>query len=473
MLTNELLQQADKNYRTFPTFQESSKAFVDVSKWDKYSALLKEVITKSPTILKEAQEHIKRAAAIQTGMIEGLYEVDRGFTITATAEVAIWQAALTQRETTTRSLIEAQMKAYDYVLDFATQSIPIGEAYIRELHRVICAGQTTYKVYTPVGVQEHELPCGEYKRQPNHVLQANGNIHSYSPVEMTSSEMHRLCEELNSQAFINSHPILQASYIHYCLTVIHPFADGNGRVARALASIYTYRSNSIPLLIADDTKKTYFDSLEAADDGKFQNFVDFIFERGIDSIRLVIESLRAASHRPIEESTQSIRKLFLSKGGYHQVRVDEAGYRFFDLFKEEINRQLKELNLASAGEIETQFNPLSGDVSKSPKRTTNRFPLQKGQRGLEIGLRTKKPAEAAIVRTFVIEVPKDSGLEDDLLISCHQSKDEIEARMTEVIPLPSISVEMRLSIAVKSIVAGMAEELLVNAKNALQSSGYH
>lgn len=365
------------------------------------------------------------------------------------------------------------MKAYDYVLDFATQSIPIGEAYIRELHRVICAGQTTYKVYTPVGIQEHELPCGEYKRHPNHVLQANGSIHSYSPVEMTSSEMHRLCEELNSQAFIDSHPILQASYIHYCLTIIHPFADGNGRVARTLASIYTYRSNSIPLLIADDTKNAYFDSLEAADNGDFQVFVNFIFERGVDSIRLLIESLRAASRRPIEESTQSIRRLFLSKGGYHQVDVDQAGYKFFELFEKEINRQLKELNPASAGEIETQFSSLSGDISKSPKRPTNRFPLQKGQRGLEIGLRTKKPAEAAVVRTFVIEVPKDSGLEDDLLISCHQSKDEIEARMTELIPSPSISVEMRLSIAVKSIVAGMAEELLANAKDALQSSGYH
>lgn len=469
MITNELLEQADKNYQTFPAFEEWSKAIIDVSKWDKYSARLKQVITNSPELLKEAQEHIKRAAAIQTGMIEGLYEVDRGFTITATAEVAIWQAALNQKETTTRNLIEAQMKAYDHVLDFATQFTPIGEAYIRELHKVICAGQTTYKVHTPVGTQEHELPLGEYKKLSNHVLQADLKIHSYAPVDITGAEMHRLCQELNNQLFIDAHPILQASYIHYCLVVIHPFADGNGRIARALASIYTYRYNSIPLLIADDTKKEYFDSLESADHGEYQTFVNFIFERGIDSIRLLEESLKAAPKRSIEESAKEIQKLYVSKGGYQQSDIDKAGNTFFELFQKEMEKQLKQIR---SPVISYNFQPVTSKSLKTPPKTEYRFPIEKGPRELHISLSTKQPATANLTNRFYLAVPKNSGQEDELLITCIENNEEIEARITEVFPLQTVSIEMRLTITVKRLLAEMTEKLLSQAKATLQKEGY-
>jgi Fic family protein len=55
--------------------------------------------------------------------------------------------------------------------------------------------------------------------------------------------MARLVAELGSERFIKAHPIAQASYTHYCLAAIHPFADGNGRVARAVASTYLYRGD--------------------------------------------------------------------------------------------------------------------------------------------------------------------------------------------------------------------------------------
>jgi len=344
----------------------------------------------------------------------------------------------------------------------------LAEAYIRELHRVICQGQPTYKVYTSNGIQEHELPLGEYKQYPNHVLQRNGKIHSYSPVDMTGSEMHRLCQELNKTAFIETHPILQASYIHYCVTVIHPFADGNVRVARALASIYTYRANSIPLLITDETKQLYFDSREAADNGDYQKFINFIFERGLDSMRLLEESLGAAIQPALEESTKPIEQLFISKGGYKQSEVDQAAYTFFSLFIKEISQQIADLTKTNGISIRSQ--PIIGAYLNPPSRSTNRFPIEDGQQTARIFLDTKKPAEAHVVRTFVIEVPKDSGYEDDLFITSAESpEDAIEARISEVIPSVSISFEVRLKIAMRRILAHMVDELSKGAGSALEA----
>jgi len=86
---------------------------------------------------------------------------------------------------------------------------------------------------TTVGPQEQALPKGQYKIMPNHVRTRKGADHSYAPVDVTPAEMARLVAELRSDAFLTAHPVLQAAYAHYGLVAIHPFADGNGRVARA------------------------------------------------------------------------------------------------------------------------------------------------------------------------------------------------------------------------------------------------
>jgi Fic family protein len=52
---------------------------------------------------------------------------------------------------------------------------------------------------------------------------------------------------------------------HYAFVAIHPFADGNGRVARALASVFTYRAYSVPVLILAESRNDYLTNLEAAD----------------------------------------------------------------------------------------------------------------------------------------------------------------------------------------------------------------
>jgi Fic family protein len=123
------------------------------------------------------------------------------------------------------------------------------------------------------------------------VLLKDGTVHAYAPVDLVSSEMYRLLEQTRRPEFEAAHPVLQASYVHYAFVVIHPFADGNGRVARVLTSVFFYRACSIPFLVFVNQKPGYLEALHAADLADDRPLLIFFRDRGIDTMQLVIERL--------------------------------------------------------------------------------------------------------------------------------------------------------------------------------------
>lgn len=249
-------------------------------------------------------------ASIDTGAIEGLYAVERGFTMTVASMASAWQAEIQQEKgPEVAALVAAQHAGYDMAFDAATSSIEISEAWIRRMHEVVCGPQETFDVRTVAGPQLQTLPKGEYKQAPNHVQLADGSAHAYAPVDATPIEMHRLVSEVRSPAFATAHPVLQASYAHYALACVHPFADGNGRVARTLASVYTFRAVSLPFVIFVDQKDAYLRALSEADASRFQAFVDFVLFRTVDLQQLVAEQLREALGTPVEEAARRLGDL--------------------------------------------------------------------------------------------------------------------------------------------------------------------
>ena len=132
----------DAAYKPFPTFSAWLRQVrVESGRWDRYQESLKESSQLSPEQLARAKNIAKRAAAFDTGAIEGLYDSDRGFTYTVAFETAAWEAALNQKGEQVRPLFEAQMAAYDYVLDLATKAEHMSEAAIRFIHEVVCRAQ--------------------------------------------------------------------------------------------------------------------------------------------------------------------------------------------------------------------------------------------------------------------------------------------------------------------------------------------
>jgi hypothetical protein len=134
-----------------------------------------------PARLKAAFRAVRRAAAVDTGAIEQLYPVERGFTFTIALEGALWESVLNKKQEDVRSLIQAQLDAYELLVDLATGAMPVSEASIRRLHEQVCAAQLTHRVVTAVGPQDQELMKGAYKTHPNNVLTADGTRFSYCP----------------------------------------------------------------------------------------------------------------------------------------------------------------------------------------------------------------------------------------------------------------------------------------------------
>jgi Fic family protein len=287
----------------------------DFSPVDRHAERLRDARASAiPEQVSRVMDETLRTAAVDTGALEGLYVTDRGFTRTVATKAATWEMQAAEKGDHVRGAIEDAIAAYEMVLDVTTaQMLPfVTETWIRQLHEVICASQQTYRVYVDSlnAFQDQKLPLGEYKKMPNSPTLASGETHEYaSPLE-TPVEMTRLIEELRTKEFLAAHPVVQAAYAHYAFVCIHPFVDGNGRVARALASAFLYRGPGVPLVVFADQRNPYLDALEAADAGNPGVFVRFLTERVIDTVNLVLAELKELSEATggaLQSSLETIR----------------------------------------------------------------------------------------------------------------------------------------------------------------------
>ncbi len=291
-------------------------------------------------------------------------------------------------------------------------------------------------------------------------------MHSYAPVDLTPAEMHRLCEELKEEAFLKAHPIIQASFVHYALTVIHPFSDGNGRVARALASVFTYRAERIPMLVLAEDRHEYYDALSEADHENTQAFVDFTMDRCLNAVQLVEQSARAAAVPDLDSALLEFERIFVTKGGFTHEQVDEAGKALIQALHAVISTELKAL-------------PDKYGITGGINLMGNSYPIHNAGYRLYLGgtgvlmrilLSSSAPAKANVDRQLQIEVPKDCGKQDDLLIFDSQSGEVVlTARMDEILPKIRAALQMRLQIFAERYFKEHVHSLVGAAKKAYRN----
>ena len=432
------LESADSLYPGFPDFTSWGPLQPeDKDLWSRFAASLDERRKAvSPEALKAAVDVAIRAAALDTGAIEGLYTVDRGFTMTVAVQGLAWEQMIEERGAGVRELFEAQLAAYELVLDAVTHRLPITEAWIRALHETLCAPQSTYRVLTASGWQEHDLPKGRYKTQPNHVLLKDGTYHAYAPVDQVSAEMHRLVEQLRSPEFEAVHPILQASWVHYAFVAIHPFADGNGRVARALASVYFYRCCSIPLLVFANQRPVYLDVLHAADLGELRPLLRFFRDRGIDTMQLVSETLQTTYAGAPEDLSRRVRDL-LALRALSAEELQFLAARLVDDIQERFETRFSQLGLSSHLRLRAY-----------PAGVTD-------QKVFDIAGRTANVATHWGVKVIVVDPPDPFHFR----VAATRGEDSVLVRLEDVYPELSDALQLRLDAWVQRQLAQMLAEI--------------
>lgn len=244
---------------------------------------------RGSTHLTDFTERLSREWAIETGVIENLYEIERG--VTQTLIERGFQAELISHGATNKprdyviQLLRDQKDALDGVFDFVRGDRILSVSYVKELHAALLRSQDFTDGIDSRG-KSVEIPLikGDWKNLANSPSR-DGVTFTYCPPEQVASEMDRLIalHREHKQKRIPSE--VQAAWLHHRFTQIHPFQDGNGRVARALASLVLVKDGLFPLVVTRDDKTAYLDSLEAADTGNLRPLVDLIAKLQITQFR--------------------------------------------------------------------------------------------------------------------------------------------------------------------------------------------
>lgn len=222
---------------------------------------------------------MRREWAIETGFIERLYRISEGATKTLIEQGL--DAALLLHDDVDRSpdeviaVINDQYNAIEGLYQFVSGSRELGKSYIRELHQVLTFHQLTYDAIDTLGNRvKRELPRGAWKSLPNNVGDIGGDYYfEFCPPEHVEAEMEHLLRMHREHEESGVPPDVEAAWLHHRFTLIHPFTDGNGRVARCLASLVLLKAGWFPLVV---TRRDggYIDTIRAADRGDLKPLVD-------------------------------------------------------------------------------------------------------------------------------------------------------------------------------------------------------
>lgn len=164
-----------------------------------------------------------------------------------------------------------EMKAHNLclnlIIDEAVSGRPLTETFIRQLHKVMLREDYEVPVKSPSGIiTSYTVHAGIYKTRPNSVKTPVDTMFYYATPEETPALMSDLVQWYNVVAASKKYsPIELAAIFHYRYIRIHPFEDGNGRIARLLIN-YILKQHDWPMMVVKTKNKvSYLNALAQAD----------------------------------------------------------------------------------------------------------------------------------------------------------------------------------------------------------------
>ena len=252
-----------------------------LSQCDKLQQQLWAYRPMSDETLKSLREYYRVRLTYTSNALEGN-------SLTESETKVIIEDGLTIEGKPLRDVYEAvgHAQAYDYLYDLSHQ-VPLSEEIICHLHQLF------YQQIEP-------LKAGKYRQVPVFI---SGSQYAVAPVAEIGKRMAQLLQWYNNNEG-KLHPVVLAAELHKRFVFIHPFVDGNGRMARLLMNLSLMRNDYNIAIIPAITRSEYISSLEKAHTDE-QVFVDFITDRVImtqmDILRLFRESQPIPETIPFEE----------------------------------------------------------------------------------------------------------------------------------------------------------------------------
>ncbi len=303
-------------------------------------------------------ERLIRSLSVETGILERLYELDRGTTEALVtkgfAEDLISHASTDVEPSHLIDVLRDQEAGVQLVMDCVSGSRPLTKGLIHELHAVLTRHEESTVAVDQFG-QRVEIPLlkGRFKEHPNNPRRPDGGIHEYCPPLQVDSEMDNLLSWFTEYEIED--PIIVSAWLHHRFTQIHPYQDGNGRVARCLITYVLLKSDLLPLVVDRDLRTEYIEALEMSDKGDLSNLA-LLFARLERAALLQALSVDADADISNERALTSavINSLALRLGKRQHAKLEEL---------RRVNDVAKELRSLAREQIRAHLNQLSGPLS--------------------------------------------------------------------------------------------------------------
>jgi len=167
-------------------------------------------------------------------------------------------------------LITNHKNAFMLAVKMVKEQIPMNENNLKDLHQTLMEGISNIGgLYRNVDISIN----GSNHTPPNH-------LKVYDKMKKYFDYVHEGPKD-NILEYI--------AYCHLQLAKIHPFLDGNGRLARIVLNYHLLSNNLMPVFVKFEERKRYFSLLEEFKvNKKTQPFIDFLVELETRSLKKVL-----------------------------------------------------------------------------------------------------------------------------------------------------------------------------------------
>ena len=154
-------------------------------------------------------------------------------------------------------------------------------------------------------------------------------VHYEAPgAELLTDEMSEFLKWFNAQPSVD--PVLKAAIAHFWFVTIHPFEDGNGRIARAIADMALAR--------ADGTKERFYSMSSQIEAERKEYYLRLeSAQRGGLDITLWLEWFLGCLDRAIDGAQETLSAVLRKAKVWQQINLDPVNERQRSIINKMLN----------------------------------------------------------------------------------------------------------------------------------------
>ncbi len=285
----------DINKLLFNKIQEKKK------KLDKHRPIPKDTLVK---ILEDFRlRHTYHSDAIE------------GNTLSLQETKVVLEEGLTINGKPLKDHIEAKddAEAFDLMIELAQKKKQITQEIIQRIHETVTKGTLT--------------DPGKYRTENVRISGSKTTPPSYLKI------VKLIDDYIKDIKTLKMNTISKAAFIHHKFVWIHPFSNGNGRVARLLTNLYLIKEGYPPIVLKKDDRKKYYNVLKQADSGDLNPLTDFIAKEVHESLQyylsIMLEEERLIPLKEIAKysnHSQEYLSLRARQGKLDAVKIENIWY---------------------------------------------------------------------------------------------------------------------------------------------------